>query len=99
MTKNKPIQLEFSDCRGRKVQANFSGTEVSSDGDLLLLREVDRRVNLTKQAADTIRDDRQPGKVRHRMEQMIAQIQTFEEPTFTTGPPSAKFGPLKGEGT
>jgi hypothetical protein len=73
MTDCNTIQLEFSSCRGRKVQADFGGGEVSSDGGLLLLREVDRKIQLTKRAADLIPDDRQSGKVRHKMEQMVAQ--------------------------
>lgn len=73
MTDCNTIQLEFSSCRGRKVQADFSGGEVSSDGGLLLLREVDRKLQLTKRAAALIPDDRQAGKVRHKMEQMVAQ--------------------------
>lgn len=73
MTKCKSIQLEFASCQGRKVQADFEGGEVSSDGGLLLLREVDRRLQITKRAAGLLPDDRQAGKVRHGMEQMVGQ--------------------------
>ena len=32
----------------KKVQAKFKGGEITSDGDVLLLREADRRLNLMK---------------------------------------------------
>ena len=51
MTNCTSIQLEFASCQGRKVQADFGGGEVSSDGGLLLLREVDRHLKLLKRAA------------------------------------------------
>ena len=67
------IQLEFASCRGRKVQADFEGGEVSSDGGLLLLREVDRHLEVLKRAAALLPDQRQPGKVRHSLESMLRQ--------------------------
>lgn len=73
MTDSRSIQLEFASCRGRKVQADFEGGEVSSDGGLLLLREVDRRLGVTRRAASLLPDDRQTGKVRHGMPQMVGQ--------------------------
>jgi len=38
---------------------------VSSDGGLLLLREVDRRLRLTHQVSAVLSDARQTGKVAH----------------------------------
>jgi len=73
MTDCKSIQLEFASCQGRKVQADFEGGEVSSDGGLLLLREVERRHHIIKRAARLLPDNRQSGKVRHSAEQMVAQ--------------------------
>lgn len=73
MTDCKSIQLEFASCQGRKVQADFEGGEVSSDGGLLLLREVERRHKLIKRAARLLPDKRQAGKVRHTTEQMLSQ--------------------------
>jgi hypothetical protein len=69
----KPVQLEFSTCKGRKVVADFGGGEVSSDGGLLLLREVDRRLDLTRRAALALPDGRQRGKVVHDRTTMLRQ--------------------------
>ncbi len=63
----------FASCRGRKVEADFGGGEISSDGGLLLLREVDRRLALTGRAAALLPDSRQQGKVRHSTRSMLAQ--------------------------
>ena len=69
----KAVQLEFSSCKGRKVVADFEGGEVSSDGGLLLLREVDRRLDLTRRAAASLPDGRQRGKVIHDTLTMLRQ--------------------------
>ena len=73
MTDCRSEQLEFASCRGRKVQADFEGGEVSSDGGLLLLREVDRHLGVLKRAAALLPDHRQQGKVRHSAESMLRQ--------------------------
>ena len=54
-------------------RVDFKGGEVTSDAGLLLIREVDRRLGLTEQAARQLVDKRQKGKVRHEMLAMIRQ--------------------------
>ena len=73
MTDCSASQLEFASCQGRKIQADFEGGEVSSDGGLLLLREVDRRLNLLSRAGRLLNDPRQKGKIRHSKEAMLRQ--------------------------
>jgi len=73
MTDCSPIQLEFSSCQGRKVQADFRGGNVSSDGGALLLREVDRRLNLLSRAARLFKDDRDQNKVVHTQDSQLKQ--------------------------
>ncbi|NNM28363.1 MAG: IS1380 family transposase [Akkermansiaceae bacterium] len=73
MTDCRSNQLEFASCQGRKVQADFEGGEVSSDGGLLLLREVDRQIKVLRRAAALLPDRRQAGKVRHSTEAMLRQ--------------------------
>ena len=57
-------QLRFGFLGRREVVGRFDGGRVSSDGGLLLLREVDRRFGITEAIAGRLRDRRQPGKVR-----------------------------------
>jgi hypothetical protein len=51
----------------------FDGGRVSSDGGLLLLREVDRRYGVTESIASRLRDRRQPGKVRQSLHDLVRQ--------------------------
>lgn len=73
MTDCSASQLEFASCRGRKIQADFKGGEVSSDGGILLLREVDRRLKLLSRAGRLLNDTRQKAKIRHSKESMLRQ--------------------------
>ncbi|MDB4538220.1 transposase, partial [Akkermansiaceae bacterium] len=73
MTDCNPTQLEFSSCQGRKVQADFKGGNVSSDGGVLLLREVDKRLNLLSRAAKLFKDDRDQHKVVHTQDSQLKQ--------------------------
>ena len=57
----------------RRVQAEFTAGQVSSDGGVLLLREVDRRINLFERLAGCFFDGRSPLLVRHQLPEMLAQ--------------------------
>ena len=73
MTNRSAEQVEFPACRGRRVEAEFSGGAVSSEGGVLLLRQVDRRLGLFKQAARLVPDDRDPDRVVHSQLSMVRQ--------------------------
>ena len=84
MTKCNAIQLEFASCQGGKVEADFEGGEVSSDGGLLLLREVDRQLDVLARASKCLRDDRDPARVQHTQESQLRQrvmglVQGYED--------------------
>jgi len=66
-------RIEFSSCKRRKVQAQFCGGDITSDGGVMLLREADRRLNLTKRIAPLLPDPRVKSKVIHRMLPMLRQ--------------------------
>jgi hypothetical protein len=57
----------------RRVEAEFTAGQVSSDGGVLLLREVDRRINLFERLAGCFFDGRSPLLVRHPLPEMLAQ--------------------------
>lgn len=65
--------ISFSKVGRRQVQAAFDGGDLTSDGGLVLLREVDRRLGLTKAAAAAFVDDRRKASVRHSIRDMLAQ--------------------------
>lgn len=73
MTNCTPNQLRFSPLNRKKVTASFSGGNITSDGGLLLLREVDKRLGLTKRISKAIHDERHAGYVEHSIEQMLKQ--------------------------
>jgi len=55
----------------KKVSANFDGGAISSDGGLLLLREADRRLGLTRMLASCVQDRRDPSRIIHPVEEML----------------------------
>lgn len=65
--------LLFQDLGQRKVVADFSGGTLSSDAGVLLLREVDASLGLTKKLAGCFSDFRQQVFVDHSIQQMMAQ--------------------------
>jgi len=57
----------------RRIEADFNGGRLVSDGGLLLLREVDRQTGLTAALADCLSDPRDPAKIQHEQRTMLAQ--------------------------
>ena len=57
----------------RQVSAQFDGGVISSDGGALLLREVDRRINLLPRLADCFEDRRDPNLIEHQVGELLAQ--------------------------
>jgi hypothetical protein len=65
--------LLFQDLGSRQIAADFSGGTLSSDGGVLLLREVDDRLGLTHRLAQCFTDARQQVYVDHSVQQLLAQ--------------------------
>lgn len=66
-------EVPFSKLGRREIDVRFDGGAVSSDGGLLLLREVEKRLGLLKAVADVLPDPRSPLLVRHKTEQLLRQ--------------------------
>ncbi len=66
-------RVPFSKFKRRELEVSFDGGDVSSDGGLLLLREVEKRLGLLKQVAEILPDPRNPTLVRHTTEQLLKQ--------------------------
>jgi hypothetical protein len=69
-TKN---QLNFQGLGTRKVQADFDGGQVSSDGGVLLLRELDSRLNVIDLFAECFTDYRDPELIEHSLAELLRQ--------------------------
>jgi Transposase DDE domain group 1 len=65
--------ITFSRLPRRQVVADFNGGRLTSDAGLLLLREVDRQIGLTKAISDCLHDPRDPRYVVHEQQAMLAQ--------------------------
>ena len=74
MTDNTiPQTVLFPDLFPKPVVATFDQPHASSDGGAILLKAADARYGLIDGFARCLVDDRQPGKVRHALEDLLAQ--------------------------
>ncbi len=73
MTDCTPLSFDFPACRKRRVEADFSGGDITSNGGVLLLRQADRLIGLTASVARRLTDARQRGKVAHGFAAMLRQ--------------------------
>ncbi|MCP3974528.1 MAG: IS1380 family transposase [bacterium] len=67
-------KLELTALGKRRVEADFSAGQVSSDGGGLLVREVDSRLQLTERMARCFDDHRDPDMVEHTVGQLLRQL-------------------------
>ena len=56
---------------GKAIVARFDGASMSSDGGLLVLREVEQRLAIASRLAACIDDPRAPARVRHQRDEII----------------------------
>ncbi len=73
MGEDNQLGFEFPGLGRRKIEANFAGGEVSSDGGVMLLRQVDRWLGLTKQLDRILPDRRNPLMIQHSQESLLRQ--------------------------
>jgi len=65
--------LGFPSFDRRKIEANFEGGNVSSDGGVILLRQVDRKLGLTQALDKVLPDRRAPEAITHRQIDLLRQ--------------------------
>ena len=68
-----PELFRFPAVKKRQVAASFSGGDVTSDGGLPLLRQLDRRLGLTKAIAQMLPDPRAPALIEHSQQSLLRQ--------------------------
>jgi len=73
MTECNQEVFGFTALFSRRVEAGFTAGQVSSDGGALLLREVDRKINLLGRLAGCFSDGRSPLLVTHQLPEMLSQ--------------------------
>ena len=67
------IGFAFHPLNHREIRAHFEGSAISSDGGGLLLREVERRIGIVRQFAACFTDYRDPERIEHTVEELVAQ--------------------------
>ena len=71
MTECTSSQPKLKRLKGRQVALDFEGGTLTSDGGLLLLREIDQRLDLLRRAAEIKPDPRSPEHVLHSQEELL----------------------------
>ncbi len=69
----KAEQCEFEALGSRRVTAAFEGGALTSNAGALLLRQVDRRIGLSRHAAACFSDGRDQDQIEHGLETLVAQ--------------------------
>ncbi len=65
--------FEFPSFDRRKIEASFSGGEVSSDGGVMVLRQADRGLGLVRAFDAVIADPRHPELITHAQLDLLRQ--------------------------
>ncbi len=79
-----PEQFPFGRVESRQVIVNFKGGTVTSDAGLMLIAALDQKRQITSRFAACFQDYRDPKRVEHSLETLIAQriyglIQGYED--------------------
>ena len=76
ISKNTEIftqELNLFPVHGKNIELSFSGDRISSDGGLLLLRELDNQLNLLSSVSNCIIDQRVKRYIDHSVKELLAQ--------------------------
>lgn len=73
MTECTQSELEFPSLKRHKIEANFQGGDVTSNGGALLLRQADRLTGLTQAVAKVLDDGRRQASCEHTLLTMLRQ--------------------------
>jgi len=72
-TENFTPELSLFPIKGKNIDLSFTGDRISSDGGLLLLREIDSQLNLLSSASSCIHDMRDKRYIDHSVKELLAQ--------------------------
>ena len=73
MTECYQTSLEFPSVKRRKVEANFSGGDITSNGGIPLLSQVDRQMGLTRAVSRLLNDPRRTASCEHSLLELLRQ--------------------------
>jgi hypothetical protein len=70
---HKDPKIDLGKLGRRFIEADFSGGDLTSDGGLALLRQLDAHLGLSRAAASALPDPRDPARTHHGLRELIAQ--------------------------
>ena len=73
MEQNKQLSLQFASISGKKVTADFTGGDVTSDVGVLVMRETAKRIGIIEQLTEAIHDERHQSYVKHELIEFLTQ--------------------------
>lgn len=73
MTKCYQTSIHFGSLSRRKIEADFSGGDITSDGGLPLLRQADDRIGLTRALDRALEDPRRRRSCQHNQQSLLRQ--------------------------
>ncbi len=73
MTNHNQKSIEFQALNRKIIQGEFSGGDITSDAGVLLLRESDRKIGLTKAINKVINDPKNPKFIQHSQLSLLRQ--------------------------
>ncbi|MDR4653366.1 MAG: transposase, partial [Nitrosomonas sp.] len=65
MTDCTQRSFDFPAVKKRVVEVNFEGGDITSDGGVMLLRQVDRLIGLSQAVANVLKDNRRQASCKH----------------------------------
>jgi DDE family transposase len=71
MADDAPFLPGLSSIAGKPVQVAFDAGRLTSDGGLLVLAEIERRLGIAERLARCLEDPRAPDRVQHGLAEMI----------------------------
>lgn len=66
-------KLEFESIKNRKVIADFTGGNITTDAGALQLREIEQKLKIIKKFSECFHDHRNPLKIEHSVEELVKQ--------------------------
>jgi hypothetical protein len=72
-TENSTQEFNLFPIKGKNIELSFTGERISSDGGLLLLRELDSQLNLLSSASNCIHDERDQRYIDHSVKELLTQ--------------------------
>src|SRR4029434_2734227 len=73
MTQDTQIVLPFASLSGKRLQADFDGGALSSDGGVLFLRETEAHIGVMRRFVEALDDRRDPRYTEHRDEELCRE--------------------------